>query len=97
MCSELHRIRRCRASQKCAGLSQTVVGVGSKKWYNATKSREIEMDNHCLDVTNPHHAYMYGLIQTDGHMSKETRNRGKVRIELGEQDRAVLELSLIHI
>ena len=50
------------------------------------------MDNHCLDVINPQHAYMYGLIQTDGHMSKEkARNSGKVRIELGEQDIGVLE------
>jgi len=49
------------------------------------------MDNHCLDVAKPHYAYMYGLIQTDGHMSSDTRNRGKVSIELSEQDRAVLE------
>jgi hypothetical protein len=50
------------------------------------------MANHCLDVTNPQHAYMYGLIQTDGHMSREkVRNKGKVRIELGDQDIGVLE------
>jgi hypothetical protein len=49
------------------------------------------MEDRCLDVMKPHYAYMYGLIQTDGHMSSETRNRGKVRIELSEQDRAVLE------
>lgn len=49
------------------------------------------MEDYCLDVTKPHYAYMYGLIQTDGHMSSETRNRGKVSIELREQDKAVLE------
>jgi len=49
------------------------------------------MEDYCLDVTKPHYAYMYGLIQTDGHMSSETRDRGKVRIELSEQDRIVLE------
>jgi hypothetical protein len=49
------------------------------------------MDNHCLDVTKPQQAYMYGFIQTDGHMSKDTRDRGRVTIEVGEQDRSVLE------
>jgi len=49
------------------------------------------MDDHCLDVTKPHQAYMYGFIQTDGHMSKETRDRGRVTVEVSEQDRGVLE------
>ena len=49
------------------------------------------MEDHCLDVTKPHQAYMYGFIQTDGHMSKETRDRGRVTVEVSEQDRGVLE------
>lgn len=49
------------------------------------------MDKHCLDVTRPQEAYMYGFIQTDGHMSKDTRDRGRVSVEVAEQDRNVLE------
>ena len=61
----------------------------SVKWYKTTKEKD--MDNHCLDVTKPQQAYMYGFIQTDGHMSKGTRDQGRVTIEVGEQDRSVLE------
>ena len=45
-----------------------------------------------LDLTNPVHAYLYGLIQTDGHLSKDTRNRGKLRIEMSYKDADVLEV-----
>jgi hypothetical protein len=39
-----------------------------------------------LDLTKPVHAYLYGLIQTDGHLSQGTRNRGKLQIELSYKD-----------
>lgn len=44
-----------------------------------------------LDLTNPVHAYLYGLIQTDGHLSQGTRNRGKLQIELSYKDADVLK------
>lgn len=44
-----------------------------------------------LDLKNPNHAYMFGFIQADGHMSKGTRNRGKVSIEIKEEDGHILE------
>jgi hypothetical protein len=44
-----------------------------------------------LDLTKPAHAYLYGLIQTDGHLSQGTRNRGKLQIELSYKDAGVLE------
>lgn len=46
---------------------------------------------HHLDLNNPIHAYLYGFIQTDGHLSQETRNRGKLRIEISIKDVDVLE------
>ena len=44
-----------------------------------------------LALTNPVHAYLFGLIQTDGHLSQGTRNRGKLQIELSHRDADVLE------
>jgi hypothetical protein len=44
-----------------------------------------------LDLMNPVHAYLYGLIQTDGHLSQDTRNRGKLQIELNFKDAEILE------
>jgi hypothetical protein len=44
-----------------------------------------------LDLTNSVHAYLYGLIQTDGHLSQDTRNRGKLRIEMSYKDVDLLE------
>lgn len=40
---------------------------------------------------NPVHAYLYGLIQTDGHLSQDTRNRGKLQIEMSYRDADVLK------
>jgi hypothetical protein len=44
-----------------------------------------------LDLANPVHAYLFGFIQTDGHLSKGTRNRGKLQIEVSYRDADVLE------
>ena len=44
-----------------------------------------------MDLTNPVHAYLFGLIQTDGHLSQGTRNRGKLQIEISQRDAGVLE------
>lgn len=46
---------------------------------------------HLLDLNNPMHAYLYGFIQTDGHLSQNTRNRGKLQIEISIKDAKVLE------
>jgi hypothetical protein len=47
--------------------------------------------NTQFDITNPEHAYLFGFLQADGHMSKSSRNRGKICIELKVGDRAILE------
>lgn len=35
-------------------------------------------------------SYLIGLIQTDGHLSQSTRNRGKLTIELSDLDRDII-------
>lgn len=49
------------------------------------------MSDRFLELTNPAHAYMFGFIQTDGHLSEGSRNRGKVTIELKIEDKTILE------
>lgn len=44
-----------------------------------------------FDLTIPAHAYLFGFLQADGHLSRATRNRGKIRIELKVGDRSILE------
>lgn len=36
-------------------------------------------------------SYIIGFLQSDGHHSSDTRNRGKIRIELQASDRPILE------
>jgi hypothetical protein len=50
-----------------------------------------DIKRQSLDLMNPVHAYLYGLIQTDSHLSQDTRNRGKLRIEMSYRDVDVLE------
>lgn len=39
-----------------------------------------------IDLKIPEHAYFYGLMLTDGHLSETDRNRGKLSIELKAED-----------
>lgn len=44
-----------------------------------------------LNLKKPEHSYLMGLIQTDGTLSKYTRNRGRLSIELKYIDRDILK------
>ena len=44
-----------------------------------------------IDLTIPTTAYLFGFLQADGHLSQETRNRGKVRVEIQRGDVELLE------
>jgi hypothetical protein len=48
----------------------------------------IEME---MTLENPFYAYLFGFAQTDGHLSEQSRNRGKLRIEIGKRDAEILE------
>ncbi len=43
-----------------------------------------------INLKNPFYAYLFGLIQTDGHLYQNTRNRGRLSIELNERDEVIL-------
>lgn len=49
------------------------------------------MNNHFIELTDPKFSYMFGFVQCDGHMSLSTRNRGKLSIEIREEDVYILE------
>jgi len=44
-----------------------------------------------FDLNNPDYAYMLGLFQTDGSLSKSTRNRGHFSIEMSFARKPLLE------
>lgn len=46
--------------------------------------------NMNFDLTIPELAYMFGFFQADGHLSQDTRDRGKFRIELSKRDEHIL-------
>lgn len=43
-----------------------------------------------LDLTTPVLAYVFGLAQTDGSLSVETRNRGRLSFEISRADEEIL-------
>lgn len=43
-----------------------------------------------MEILDKDESYLIGLIQTDGHLQKSTRNRGKLQIELNIRDRDIL-------
>ncbi|HVE58260.1 MAG TPA: LAGLIDADG family homing endonuclease [Pyrinomonadaceae bacterium] len=52
-----------------------------------------KMKEEILTLENPFYAYLFGLIQTDGHLYQNSRNRGRLSIELGNRDEdLILEL-----
>lgn len=44
-----------------------------------------------LDLTRADHAYLFGFLQCDGHLSESARNRGRLSVELSIRDVALLE------
>lgn len=48
------------------------------------------MKEEILTLENPFYAYLFGLIQTDGHLYQNSRNRGRMSIELGKRDEEIL-------
>jgi len=48
-------------------------------------------NNIIMDIKQPEYSYMFGLLQTDGHLYNNTRDRGKMSIQLSYKDRDILE------
>ena len=48
------------------------------------------MKEENLTLENPFYAYLFGLIQTDGHLYQNSRNRGRLSIELDKRDEELL-------
>lgn len=44
-----------------------------------------------LDLREPNHAYLFGFLQADGHLYQNTRNRGRVTVELSIRDVSLLQ------
>lgn len=43
-----------------------------------------------INLEDPCYAYLFGFIQTDGHLYNNTRNRGRLSIEVSKKDEAIL-------
>ncbi len=44
-----------------------------------------------INLKIPEHSYFFGFAQADGAMTQSSRNRGKLRIEVGKRDLHILE------
>lgn len=44
-----------------------------------------------LDLKNASHSYFFGFVQADGHLRRIKGNKGALSVELGSQDRWLLE------
>lgn len=43
-----------------------------------------------MDLQDPRYAYMFGFIQADGHLSQQSRQRGRLTVELNARDIGLL-------
>lgn len=50
-----------------------------------------KMKENFLTLENPFYAYLFGFIQADGHLYQNSRNRGRLSIELGKRDEELLK------
>jgi hypothetical protein len=49
------------------------------------------MADFVIDLLDPRMAYLYGFLQADGHLYENTRNRGKLVVELHAQDSWIVQ------
>jgi len=52
---------------------------------------------HFMEILDNIMSYMIGLIQTDGNLYEQTRNRGRMAIELNIKDRDIIDKLVPHI
>lgn len=74
----------------CRGVCATL--TARRDWIRygdcfVVRERRIQM----LELKNPSHAYFFGFIQADGHLRRGKGNKGSLTVELGSQDRWLLE------
>jgi len=43
-----------------------------------------------FNTTTPENSYIFGFFQSDGHLQKNTRNRGKLTLEISDRDKDIL-------
>ncbi|MFE2551682.1 hypothetical protein ACFXGI_24475 [Streptomyces sp. NPDC059355] len=43
-----------------------------------------------MDLTDPRYAYMFGFLQADGHLSEQSRRRGRLTVEISVRDIHIL-------
>ncbi|MFD8789474.1 hypothetical protein [Streptomyces vinaceus] len=43
-----------------------------------------------MDLTDPRYAYMFGFLQADGHLSEQSRQRGRLTVEINVRDIHIL-------
>ncbi|AUS99170.1 hypothetical protein CLI64_01470 [Nostoc sp. CENA543] len=48
------------------------------------------MESHNISLVNPCYSYLFGFIQSDGHLYNDTRDRGRLSIEINKQDEHIL-------
>jgi len=49
------------------------------------------MEDLLFELKKPEYSYMFGFMQTDGHLQSNTRNRGRMSVELDEKDIFILQ------
>jgi len=49
------------------------------------------MPRHFMDLSIPEYAYMLGFLQADGHLQGSDETKGQLTVELGVQDKPLLE------
>lgn len=48
------------------------------------------MEKPLFNLQQPQYSYLIGFIQTDGHLQSNTRNRGRLSIEISYKDKEIL-------
>src|ERR1035437_2132077 len=65
--------------------SQPVAARPQRPNYRTVKSSE-----PLLDLGQPNHSYLFGFLLGDGHLAQNTRNRGRLEVEIGVRDELLL-------
>jgi hypothetical protein len=53
-------------------------------------ARKLAAHKSFIDLSQPKYAYLFGLLQTDGHLSENTNNRGRLSLEISSKDKEIL-------
>lgn len=80
----------CGCGRKIESIDRSGRPRRFKPGHNVRMRAQEYVPREFLDLKRPDHAYLFGFVQTDGHLGRGKGNKGRFQVELSSRDEYIL-------